>query len=154
MNVHFLFHFLASRSLQVLWLTIVHSPHATSLSPLCTWTLPEAHSRNHHTMDETALAAELLAEKFSHGPTQPAQHLSPLPDTLHPQLQADALPPAQAQTQAEAPVATSVGYAPGASIYPQATNSNAAAVTNGESTSEPVQAYAKLEGDSFCYYIR
>lgn len=105
-------------------------------------------------MDETALAAELLAEKFSHGSTQSAQHLSPLPDPLHPQLQVDALSQAQAQTQAEVPLATSATYAPGASIYPQATNSNAAAVTNGESTSEPVQAYAKLEGDSFCYYIR
>jgi hypothetical protein len=38
--------------------------------------------------------------------------------------------------------------------YPQATNNNAAAVTNGETSSEPVQAYAKLEGESFCYYIR
>ncbi|KAF9279811.1 Pre-rRNA-processing protein fhl1 [Mortierella alpina] len=105
-------------------------------------------------MDETALAADLLAEKFSHGSTQSAQHLSPLPDPLHSQLQVDALSQAQAQTQAEVPLATSTTYAPGASIYPQATNSNAAAVTNGESTSEPVQAYAKLEGDSFCYYIR
>ncbi|KAF9949832.1 Pre-rRNA-processing protein fhl1 [Mortierella alpina] len=105
-------------------------------------------------MDETALAAELLAEKFSHGPTQPAQHLPPLPDPLHPELQADTLSQAQVQNQAEVPAATSVAYAHGTSIYPQATNSNAAAVTNGESTSEPVQAYAKLEGDSFCYYIR
>ncbi|KAI8361264.1 fork head domain-containing protein, partial [Mortierella sp. GBAus27b] len=37
-------------------------------------------------------------------------------------------------------------------MYPQATSSNAAVVA--ESSSEPVQAYAKLEGDSFCYYIR
>ncbi|KAF9938644.1 Pre-rRNA-processing protein fhl1 [Mortierella alpina] len=105
-------------------------------------------------MDETALAAELLAEKFSHSPTQPAQHLSPLPDPLHPQLQVDALSLAPAQSQGEVPLSTSVTHAPGANVYPQATNSNTAAVTNGESTSEPVQAYAKLEGDSFCYYIR
>ncbi|KAF9568853.1 Pre-rRNA-processing protein fhl1 [Mortierella alpina] len=105
-------------------------------------------------MDETALAAELLAEKFSHGTTQPAQHLPSLPDPLHPQLQVDALSQTQAQVQAEVPLAASATYTPGASVYPQATNSNAAAVTNGESSSEPVQAYAKLEGDSFCYYIR
>ncbi|KAG0306445.1 Pre-rRNA-processing protein fhl1 [Dissophora globulifera] len=42
----------------------------------------------------------------------------------------------------------------GSSTYPQATNSNSAAVTLGDTSSEPVQAYAKLEGDSFCYYIR
>ncbi|KAG0216482.1 Pre-rRNA-processing protein fhl1 [Mortierella sp. GBA43] len=43
-------------------------------------------------------------------------------------------------------------HTPATSMYPQATSSNAAVVA--ESSSEPVQAYAKLEGDSFCYYIR
>ncbi|KAK3828509.1 MAG: fork head domain-containing protein [Benniella sp.] len=38
--------------------------------------------------------------------------------------------------------------------YPQATSSSTQAVAVGETSSEPVQAYAKLEGDSFCYYIR
>ncbi|KAG0199028.1 Pre-rRNA-processing protein fhl1 [Mortierella sp. GBA30] len=105
-------------------------------------------------MDETTLAAELLAEKFNSHHTQQTHHLSQLQEPLHHDLQAHSLAQAQVQAQTEAQIASSVAYAHGASIYPQATNSNAAAVTNGEASSEPVQAYAKLEGDSFCYYIR
>ncbi|KAI1317931.1 Pre-rRNA-processing protein fhl1 [Mortierella claussenii] len=38
--------------------------------------------------------------------------------------------------------------------YPQGANTNVATNNHGEISNEPVQAYAKLEGESFCYYIR
>ncbi|KAF9382724.1 Pre-rRNA-processing protein fhl1 [Podila verticillata] len=88
--------------------------------------------------EETALAAALLAEKFN------SQALSQTHDHIQEQI-------LQAQNHALTPqVATTAAY-PSNTTYPQATNT---ASTNGDATSEPVQAYAKLEGDSFCYYIR
>jgi hypothetical protein len=106
-------------------------------------------------MDETALAAELLAEKFgSNGHNH--THLQEQP--IH-QLQSHSLSQAQAQVQAQmgtaaTATAASVSYAHTTNpTYPQATGS-ATTVSSGEASSEPVQAYAKLEGDSFCYYIR
>ncbi|KAF9302938.1 Pre-rRNA-processing protein fhl1 [Mortierella antarctica] len=89
--------------------------------------------------EETALAAALLAEKFN------SQALAQTQDHIQEQM--------LAQTHALTPqVATTAAY-PSNTTYPQATNTNATS-TNGDATSEPVQAYAKLEGDSFCYYIR
>ncbi|KAF9309898.1 Pre-rRNA-processing protein fhl1 [Podila horticola] len=89
--------------------------------------------------EETALAAALLAEKFN------SQALAQTQDHIQEQI--------LAQTHALTPqVATTAAY-PSNATYPQATNTSAAS-TNGDATSEPVQAYAKLEGDSFCYYIR
>lgn len=88
--------------------------------------------------EETALAAALLAEKFNN------QALSQTHDHIQEQI-------LQAQTHALTPqVATTAAY-PSNTTYPQATNTTS---TDGDATSEPVQAYAKLEGDSFCYYIR
>ncbi|KAI1295081.1 Pre-rRNA-processing protein fhl1 [Mortierella claussenii] len=114
-------------------------------------------------MDETALAAELLAEKFSSGAhsSSQAQHAH-LQEPLNGQLQS----PAHVQEQMDQPsqsvstttyMHTSNGVAASgevATTYPQATGTTAVAGTGGETSSEPVQAYAKLEGDSFCYYIR
>ncbi|KAG0252905.1 Pre-rRNA-processing protein fhl1 [Mortierella polycephala] len=115
------------------------------------WNPFSTHHHNYSAMDETALAAELLAEKFnSHGQAhhpQGMQQQMPLQDSLH-QLDSHS-----SQTH----MAISGAYTQGTNItYPQATNNTNAATTaaNGEASSEPVQAYAKLEGDSFCYYIR
>ncbi|KAG0079576.1 Pre-rRNA-processing protein fhl1 [Podila epicladia] len=89
--------------------------------------------------EETALADALLSEKFN------SQALSQTQD----QIQEQMLAQSHALTSQ---VATTAAY-PSNTTYPQATNTNATS-TNGDASSEPVQAYAKLEGDSFCYYIR
>lgn len=82
-------------------------------------------------MDEATLAAELLAEKFN---TQAQTH------TQLSHLQS----PSQLSTEAAAlPNVT----------YPQA-NTTVATTGPVEPSNEPVQAYAKLEGESFCYYVR
>lgn len=88
-------------------------------------------------MDDT-LAAELLADKFStqQGQLSPMQHVS------------------QEQTQSQIST-TAATSADGLNVaYTQAVNTNAAAASGTDVPTEPVQAYAKLEGDSFCYYIR
>lgn len=114
-------------------------------------------------MDETTLAAELLAEKFGSNGHNHTAHLQEQPINHH-QLQSHSLSQAQAQVQAQmgtAVAATTTSAAASAAsyahttntTYPQATGS-ATTVSSGEASSEPVQAYAKLEGDSFCYYIR
>ncbi|KAG0051154.1 Pre-rRNA-processing protein fhl1 [Gryganskiella cystojenkinii] len=94
-------------------------------------------------VDETALAADLLAmhnQAISHDHGQQVQLL----EQAH-QLHSLSLP--------QTPVTTAVTY-PNTS-YPQATaNTSTATAASAEPSSEPVQAYAKLEGDSFCYYIR
>ncbi|KAK3825935.1 MAG: fork head domain-containing protein [Benniella sp.] len=82
-------------------------------------------------MDEATLAAELLAEKFN---TQAQSH------TQLSHLQS----PSQLSTE---PGALSTV------TYPQA-NTTAATTGPVEPSNEPVQAYAKLEGESFCYYVR
>ncbi|KAG0301784.1 Pre-rRNA-processing protein fhl1 [Dissophora globulifera] len=84
-------------------------------------------------MDEATLAAELLAEKFNTQGQAPTQL-------------------AQMQTEPHGATATVAAYSNVA--YPQATNTNAASTSQGDASNEPVQAYAKLEGESFCYYIR
>ncbi|KAF9182716.1 Pre-rRNA-processing protein fhl1 [Haplosporangium sp. Z 767] len=98
-------------------------------------------------MDEATLAAELLADKFNtQGQTQATHlsHIQYLPETE--------------QTHIVAP--TGAAYQNMAEMtYTQYTDNNLATSTTvpstqGELSSEPVQAYAKLEGDSFCYYIR
>ncbi|KAG0255014.1 Pre-rRNA-processing protein fhl1 [Mortierella polycephala] len=98
-------------------------------------------------MDEATLAAELLADKFNtQGQTQATHlsHLQYLPET----------------EQTHVIVPTGVAYQNMAEVtYIQHTDNNLATSTTvpptqGELSSEPVQAYAKLEGDSFCYYIR
>ena len=83
-------------------------------------------------MDEATLAAELLAEKFN---TQAQSHtqftsLQPLP---------------QLSTETGDPFLNTT--------YPQASTSTAA-TNHTDLSNEPVQAYAKLEGESFCYYVR
>jgi len=93
-------------------------------------------------VDETALAADLLAmhnQALSHDHGQQAQLL----EQAH-QLHSLSLP--------QTPVTTTATFAN--TTYPQATVNNATAAASAEPSSEPVQAYAKLEGDSFCYYIR
>ncbi|KAF9908324.1 Pre-rRNA-processing protein fhl1 [Lobosporangium transversale] len=89
-------------------------------------------------MDEATLAAELLADKFNVQHQNQIYHLSNT-------------------EQSQSPITTTA-----ASIYshvasegfPQATNTNAVANNPADTPNEPVQAYAKLEGESFCYYIR
>ncbi|KAF9906212.1 Pre-rRNA-processing protein fhl1 [Lobosporangium transversale] len=117
-------------------------------------------------MDETALAAELLAEKFSggtHSASQAQQHTHLQESLHHHQLQTPS--PSLSQADVQSQLANSAAYAytgnalvtnntNGVVTFPQATNSNVTTASGGDASSEPVQAYAKLEGDSFCYYIR
>ncbi|KAG0364863.1 Pre-rRNA-processing protein fhl1 [Gamsiella multidivaricata] len=91
-------------------------------------------------MDEATLVAELLAEKFNTQAQTP--HLQHLQQTQQP----------HSQILTAATTTTAASYSDVA--YPQATDTNVAATSHGELSSEPVQAYAKLEGESFCYYIR
>ncbi|KAF9580815.1 Pre-rRNA-processing protein fhl1, partial [Lunasporangiospora selenospora] len=116
-------------------------------------------------MDETTLAAELLADKFSthssahdqvqtqveaHFPTEVptlVEH-SLSPDQLQ-QLQAQAFHHPDSSVAAASVYSTAVN-----AVFPPTTISEVAAINPADSSSEPVQAYAKLEGDSFCYYIR
>ena len=88
-------------------------------------------------MDDT-LAAELLADKFNtqQGQLTHMQHVSQV----------------QSQSQLATTAPTSADELNLA--YAQAVNTDAAAASGTEVPTEPVQAYAKLEGDSFCYYIR
>jgi hypothetical protein len=93
-------------------------------------------------VDETALAADLLAmhnQALSHDHGQQAQLL----EQAH-QLHSLSMP--------QTPVTTAGTYAN--TTYPQASVNSASTAATVEPSSEPVQAYAKLEGDSFCYYIR
>ncbi|KAF9569977.1 Pre-rRNA-processing protein fhl1 [Mortierella alpina] len=87
-------------------------------------------------MDDT-LAAELLADKFN---TQQGQ-LSHIQHVSHEQT--------QSQLATTAASADDLNLA-----YAQTVNTNAAVASGTDVSTEPVQAYAKLEGDSFCYYIR
>ncbi|KAG0209832.1 Pre-rRNA-processing protein fhl1 [Mortierella sp. GBA30] len=80
-------------------------------------------------MDDT-LAAELLADKFN---THGVMHL-------------------QEQTQSQ--IATFDQSLYEANTTVASANANANSTTTTDVSAEPVQAYAKLEGDSFCYYIR
>ncbi|KAF9955197.1 Pre-rRNA-processing protein fhl1 [Mortierella alpina] len=88
-------------------------------------------------MDDT-LAAELLADKFNtqHGQLSHLPHVSQV----------------QTQSQLTTTVATSADDLNLA--YAQAVNADGSVASGTEVPTEPVQAYAKLEGDSFCYYIR
>ncbi|KAG9324469.1 hypothetical protein KVV02_006613 [Mortierella alpina] len=88
-------------------------------------------------MDDT-LAAELLADKFN---TQQGQ-LSHMPHV------------SQEQTQSQLTTTVAASADDLNLAYAQAVNTNAAVASGTDVPTEPVQAYAKLEGDSFCYYIR
>ncbi|KAF9419923.1 Pre-rRNA-processing protein fhl1 [Entomortierella beljakovae] len=112
-------------------------------------------------MDETVLAAELLAEKFSSSSQQlnnaalqeslqKLQSTTIVPQQQQPQQQADLQ--AQVANTATAFLNSNTSGIPNA-IY-QTPGTTSVPTTNGDTSSEPVQAYAKLEGDSFCYYIR
>ncbi|KAF9329751.1 Pre-rRNA-processing protein fhl1 [Podila minutissima] len=83
--------------------------------------------------EQTMQALQLQQEQHQHQePSQQAQ-------MQHEQLQQEQLQQQQLQQLAQVP--------------PQQTQLMSTTNANGEA-SEPVQAYAKLEGDSFCYYIR
>ncbi|KAG0087600.1 Pre-rRNA-processing protein fhl1 [Podila epicladia] len=86
--------------------------------------------------EQTMQALQLQQEQHQHQ-EQPQQE-----QMQHEQLQQELLQQQQLQQLAQVP-----------QVPPQQTQLMSTTNANGEA-SEPVQAYAKLEGDSFCYYIR